>query len=359
MIFYFILVLIPISNILVKNKKLYCIFITLILILFVGLRSNYCGQDTHMYEWVYNSFAGKDWEQCLSLRNYTYHQYEFGYFVFQYIITRVFDFNIFKVICAFMSIAPAGFLIYRYSKHPWMSFMIYFMLPFFATLSMSAIRQGLAFGCCLMAFHFCVERKLKMVFLFAFIAFFFHHSSVFFIFIYLFNYIGYKRRYNKWIYLILGIIASTSTVIFLFLVRFNRLGYEVGEAGGVRTLIFMFILYFCSYLVSENKLRMNLNKYFIYLLAITIALWFIGMNLAAIFRLAAYTEFFICLYVSNILSLIKASDIRRCVISGTFVVCFLLMDSLVIHSKHEYPVNPFYFMWEDVNHIREHNIILQ
>lgn len=344
--FYLIIFSLIVLAAITKSRKIYCIFVTILFILFVGLRSDMCGQDTPMYEHIYRGFVNKSWTYCWNPYLLEEKPYEIGYFVLQYAVSRFFDFNIFKLVCAILSIAPAGFVIYKYSNRPYISFLVFFMLPIFSVLTMSALRQGIAFGFCMMAFHYSIQRKSKIFFLFCIIAILFHTSSVLFILVYFIHYLRCRRRDNLWIFSIMSVVAVFSFSIFSLLTKYSRIKYEAGAAGGSGMLFFLLMLFFLSYFISEKKKNEILNKYMFYLLFLTILYWLIGMNLAAIFRLAAYTEFFLCLYISNTLFEIQTSSIRNIIMVITLCMCGMIMQKIVINSQAEYPVSPYYFWWE-------------
>ena len=346
MIFYIILATIVLSNTFIKKRKAYCIFVTVLLVLFTGLRSNITGQDTPQYHYIFNSLIEYNWDYCWSHRLFIEDNSEIGYFVLNFFFSRFIDFNIFKFICSALTLTPAGFIIYKYSKYPVLSFMIFFMLPIFSLLSMTAFRQGLAFGFCMYAYHFSIQKKIYPFLLCCFFAFLFHRTSIVFLPIYLINYTHYRRSRDWMIYTILGGIAYASHWIFSFILQFSRIAYDFGDAGGERMLIFLIALALCSYFVSGKKLNETINKYALYSLYMTIAFWLIGMNLAAVFRLAAYTEFFICIYIANTLSSIRLPLFRSSILIMSCVTCLFIMQHLVLNSQDEFPVNPYYFVWE-------------
>lgn len=348
MIYYVILFLIIFLNYCIKSKKKYCWVVGAILVLFAGLRANIIGQDTPQYQYIYEEFIKYGYEDLLRLRGGS-DDSEIGYFILQAILSHFVNYNVFKFICSALTIIPACFVIYKYSKKPYISFFVFFALPIFTLLSMCAMRQGIAFGMCMFAFHFAVTRRLKYFLLCIVGATLFHVSSIFFLPIYLINSLKYRRKHNWWIIAIMVLVGITSSSIFIFLAQYSRMQYEIGDAGGVKMLLFLLGLYLVSFFIQTEKLRDNINKFNFYLLVYTILLWLIGMNLAAVFRLAAYTEFFLCLYISNTITEIYKVQIRKVALTTIYIVCFLIMQTLVLRGKSEviqYPYNPYYFVWE-------------
>lgn len=346
MIYIVIIFLILFLPTFIKDKKVYCLVISAIFVSLAGLRSDFCGQDTSMYAVIYRGFEGGTFNYLLSERMNAEMNYEFGYFLIQYVFSRFSDFQFFKFCCACIQILPACYIIYKYSNNVRIAFLVYFMLPIFTLLSMSAMRQGIAFGICMIAYNYVMRKDLKRFLILMTIAFFFHNSSIIFVIVYFLNRMEYKRKYNILIFIIWGVLAITSLSVFNFLSQFNRIGYEQGDAGGIGMLIFMLMLFGCSFLIPKSKLNLNYNKYNIFLLVFTIGVWFVGMNLAAVFRLAAYYEFFICLYISDNLANISSKSMSLFVRSLACIGIFLIFDQLVLNGSHEFPVNPYYFFWE-------------
>ena len=331
------------------ERKWTCILSTLTLVLFAGLRANNVGADTvqylHSFEYcsIYSSINSALYDRSLDEN-----AIEIGYYILEYLCHLIMSYNSFKLLCASLTIIPVGYILYKYSNHPTVSFLLFYMLPIYTLLSMSAIRQGIAFGFVLLAMDMCFQKRWKMYVTWMLIALLFHNSVAILIPLYILNYIDYKRRYNIYIFIVFGVVAYYSTRIFLFLNTYSRIDYEVGDAGGIGMLLFLCLLMVVSFSVPEFELQKGLDKFLIYFLVATICFWFIGMNLAAIFRLAAYTEFFMSLYVSNTLSKIPNTANRNLIIILIMFGTFLMMNKLVLRESTN-EVNtyyPYYFNWE-------------
>lgn len=306
-----------------------------------ALRSSMIGQDTFMYQYIFNEFVGKSWQSMWNFEGKSWLDFnsELGYFTLDYLISRFGDYTLFKAICSLMATLPACWIIYRYSNRPWLGYFIFYTLPIYTLLSMAAQRQGIAFGFCMIAFHFAMQRKLPKFLFFVFLAWTFHSSSVFFLFVWLIPYLGYKRRYNWVLLAAFLVVAAFSTAIFVYLNQFSRQEYDTGESGGIRMLIYFAALFFCSFFIPIKKLQEEDNKMYLYLLVYTSILWLIGLNLAALFRLAAYTEFFIALYISNTLFAMKPRAIRQIALTLIFFVSIALFNVLSIAERgQDYPV---------------------
>ncbi len=347
MIYYAIVLILLILGYFLK-RKYYCIVSALMLIAFAGLRADSVGTDTGMYRLLYNnmqyinSFDGLLRERAASTLNV-----EWGYYLAEFIFQKFVTFDIFKVIVATVTIAPWAYVIYKRSDHPAISFVVLFTLPAYATVSLSAMRQGIAFGFSALVVDSWMDKKTKKALLMNLLAFCFHYSAIILLPLFFINKLKtYRHRYVSFIVPILLVVFLSSTTIFLFMGQYSRIDYEEGEASGIGTLIFFFVLYLISFIVKDKYFREGCNKWLVYLLVYTIALWFIGMSLAAIFRLAAYTECFLCLYISNMFSYIR-KPLRNIIIIGSCLGSVLLMSRLVVSETKGNHFYPYEFIWEN------------
>lgn len=334
MIAYFIVILfVLLLHVIIKNRKKYCYCTTLLLVLFAGLRADTVGVDTEQYAYTYDQLKYSTFNDLWLIRLIDDQHAEMGYLFFSKLMSYIGDYNFFKVVSAFCTIAPAGFIIYKYSNNKLVSFLVFFMLPIFAQMSMTMMRQGYAFGFCLMAVNFMLEKKLKAYLFFILLGISFHMSLICVLPIYIFNYIQYEKKYNIWICVFLLIVYLTSGTIFIFLASYSRMQYEEGAAGGVGTLAFFIILYIMSQKNASTIFKIPLNNALMFMLITTIMFWFIGMHLAAVFRLAAYTEFFICLFIPNIIGAIKIKNERNTYIYLCILFVFIMMNSIVFRES--------------------------
>lgn len=334
----------------VNDRNKFCACAGILLVLFAGLRGSFVGPDTYQYQWIFediqrnhNAVYG-----FFFLEGQENHASEPGYNIFQTIVGHFANYEFFKMLCAIVQIIPAILLIRRYSDNVLMSLIIYFCLPVFSMMSMSMMRQGMAFGIFMLAYKYIIDRKFYKYLLCILCAFLFHTSALVLVPLYFIYNIPYKKEYNWLIFLGLGLVYIFSRVLYSFMISFARIGYEMSDTmEGVKMLVFLMICLLASLLVKVEYLVYPIVKFQIYLLVYTIVLWMIGMNLASVLRLAAYTEFFLCLYIPNFLGLIRDIEIRKIVQWCACIVCVLIMQNVVLKpSKEAIRYVPYYFYWE-------------
>ena len=244
MIYYVVLLLIIGLKIFFKNKDGYCWAVAILLVLFAGLRGAFVGPDTYQYQWIFEDIQhyhntelgfffmqGKDSEMS-----------EPGYNLFQTIVGQVADYNVFKMLCAIVQIVPAILLIRRYSNNVLMSMVIFYCLPVFSMMSMSMMRQGLAFGIFMLSYRFISERKMYKYLMCVLCAFLFHTSALILVPLYFIYNIPYRRKYNWLIFAILGMAFVFSKSLYSFMISFARIEYEMSDSlEGIKMLIFLVI----------------------------------------------------------------------------------------------------------------------
>ena len=354
--YYLILFLILFLYLLIKDKKIYTKVVGIILVLFAGLRGTFVGPDTFQYQWIFEDiqryhdvvfqffFMSSDSDDQTS---------EPGYAFFQYVFGLIGDYNLFKFVCAIIQTVPAIRLIQKYSDNKLVSMIAYFCLPVYTMMSMSMMRQGLAFGIFLLAYQYILERKLWKYVCCVLLAFLFHTSALVTLPLYFLYSVPYKKKYNWIILLGLAFTFVFSRALYSFFISFARIQYEMSDSmEGIKMLLFLIVCILSSILVNEKKLQRPENKILLYFMVYTTFLWMIGMNLASVLRLAAYSEFFFCLYIPNVLGQIPGKSLRRAVQWCTCIVCIIVFQTIVLRPREDAISNvPYYFFWEDQPHI--------
>lgn len=349
MIYDVIVLLIILLNKIISSRYKYSLAVGVILVLFAGLRHSSIGPDTSQYEYLFEE------TQRFGLRNLGFffisddNNGEPGYSLLEYICGLIFDYDIFKFLCAAFQTIPAIYIIHKYSKHRCVSYLIYFCLPVYTMMSMSMMRQGIAFSFFLMGYQSILDRNLKKYVLFILIGFLFHSSVLFMLPVYFLYGMNYKRRYNLIIIGLIALFIIISQTIFQYVASYSRMQYEVEGVAGIKMLIFMILCFLSSYFVSEKDINIDpLIKHQLYMLVFTILIWCFAMNTAAVLRLAAYTEFFICLYVSNLLGKISDNTLGTLVRTLICVGCYMVLHIIVMRPSSSDVITyyPYYFLWE-------------
>jgi|GEM_PF-5621599 len=327
-----------------RLNMIYCVLITIVLVLIASLRSYKMGNDPSMYKYMFENV--KSSLKDIILMKQTMNQTEKGYIILENIISRTFGgFQWLMMIIATVYIVPIGILVKRYSKNPWVSFFIFVGFGFF-TDSLSALRQALAVGLTVVAFMCIKNKKLKSYFIIVLMATSLHMSALFFMPIYWLR----KIKYTKQIIIgsIIAIIATNifKSPLFQFVNRFSRQVYDVNvNTGGNKLYIFIIFTVILCFIYGKAMIEENNdNKMIIYMMIITAIIYPILSFNPAVYRMFWYFFIYLIIFVPNLLSVVKDKAFKYLIFTGYMgmAICFLFGVCLRPASI----MSPFIFFWQ-------------
>ena len=146
------------------------------------------GLDYYMYAKGFQDMAASGFSSL------TYEDWEIGYILLNKLIglfTR--DVNVMMFIMAFLCLIGPFFMIWRYSKNPFMSVFL-FLNTYLFYLDMNFIRQGIAMSIMCMAYGFLQERKMWRFILLIALAATFHLPVLYLIPVYFFSLIRLNMK---------------------------------------------------------------------------------------------------------------------------------------------------------------------
>lgn len=120
----------------------------------------------------------------------------------------------FLVITSFLCLIGPAYLIFKYSKNPILSFLLYFTLGFY-TNTFNNVRQSIALSLCFFSIPFAIDRKIGKFVLTVIMASTIHYSSLILLFFYPLN--KYIHGLGKFV------ILLTSGIALFFVARFTLL----------------------------------------------------------------------------------------------------------------------------------------
>ena len=327
------------KNVPKKIIQAYFFFASIVLIFLIGSRAETVGIDTGQYAYI--------WNYDIKAGNFDYidTEAELGFYYLQTFFKLFVSYQSFLFIIGGVSIVPICYVVYRYSKKCALAVLIFYSSIAFHTLEFAAARQALAFTGVIIAFNYLMERNLKRFLVTLFIAALFHQTAVIFIPCYwLYNIKINKITSILWLGIMFISFALAST-IFAFLNSFSRIDYSDTdiEAGGQRLFIIMLVFVIIGFvkrdLINENPcIRIPFVLY-----SIAPLLWPILNINPALYRLMYYFDFFLCLYVPNLLFVLpKGSKIKIMLYSLSLLVSLYI----VIYMRTSEAYYPYKFFWE-------------
>lgn len=320
------------------GQAIYVIIIGAVLILLCGLRHDGIGRDTEMYRYIYENMAHLRWGEY-------WKEYDYGYYFLQFLISRFFGYRIFLFITAILSIAPVVFIIYKYSKNKIISFILYICFTYY-TFCFSALRQAVAIGFIMLAYHQIRKKNLKVFLICTLTAILFHSSALMFLPIYLIDKIPYKK---------VTIVISCILMIMFYLFRdqfwsvatlFARQQYKAGiDAGGQKMYLFMILSVILGFMYRDGFTgKKSENRLLLYMQIFSVLIWPMATVNPAIARMYYYFHIFFILYVPELLYAIRERGERFFILTGYMCVAFYFLIDQIFAPLMK--CNPYLFFWQ-------------
>ena len=329
---YFLLILYMIFFFQIKNQKIKSVlFIVAViqLILLQGLRSPYLGNDMPFYWFYYNK------QLPYSITNLSFSNFEILFKVLTKVISSItLDKHIYLVIISFLSTVPISIVIYKKSKNPILSLLLFLSFGFY-NFNFSGLRQAIAFAIVFYSFLFIIDRKLIKFIISIVIASLFHSSALVFIPAYfLFDFKITKFKIILMIFIDVFIYIF-KVPIFGFI---NSFFYE--EYGMVLSDSYLWMIMCLSILMIcllfYKKISSD-NKSILYnLVIIGTAIMLLSPIANNILRVANYYFMFIILLIPEVISYIKSNkngllvNLMTIIFSISLYIYLLLVDSYSI-----------------------------
>ena len=235
-------------------RRRYVLFTFGAIIIMLGLRAQFMGGDLlkGLQPGYLPSFDEINELSLIQvLQTKSWYNYERGYIIFNKLIGIIYNNRqFFLFACAFCGIAPIAYVVYKHSKDPLMSVIIFMGLPTFVT-QFSTLRQAIAMGITFLGMHFVMEHKPIKFVITVFIASMFHGSAILFLLAYPLYY--YKNTRKK-------IVVNIAILGAVFILR--KPLYDVycivaygqtypPEGGAINLVLFFMAIYMFAALFAD------------------------------------------------------------------------------------------------------------
>lgn len=249
-----------------RNKKLFCIMASLNWILLSGLRHISIGADTYVYKvYNYDISGNRTWDEIFNSFWFFFKGeslgIEPGYRMFERVI-QIFtsNYQVYLIVIAIIFTVPLGKWIYKNSREPLISFLLYSVL-FYSFFAITGHRQTIATALVVLIGYERIKEKQLFVFLgLVAVAFTIHKSAIAFL---PFYFLANKKITKNYLITMLTIFP----VIFFFRFQLmsllvNIVGYEVYlfeyEGAGAWTFTLILLLVF-GVTVWKHKTMLSNN----------------------------------------------------------------------------------------------------
>ena len=334
-----------------KSKLIYSIICGGLLLCVAGFRNPYMGTNDNVVTYIPN------------FEKIHYMTFSKVYIFFSkldtevtfYIITKVItiftsNINIYFTICEIPLIYAFIKIVYKYSKIPMLSFIIFFSALYFLW-SLIIIRQAVALGFILISFDKLCEKKYVKFVIYVLIASLFHRTALIFFMVLPLTRLNFNNKKIISFILVLIIFALFGNkMVDVFLGFFSNTRHfssyiDRRESFGNEGQFFQFFLYtiltVMAFLFSKKEFkqenRLLFNICFNGCLVCSLAPIF-----AEFFRMGIYFTIFLTILVPNTISELKVQLTKH-----TFVFILIILMLLVAYSTfNSLGYIPYYFYWQ-------------
>lgn len=234
-------------------KKIYCVFITIVLLLLMGLRDETLGESDTVSFYIprFNLIQGLTISKTFEIFRDTDPIF--------YVCTKIITFftdnvNLYFFICSLPLVIGISRLIYKYSKIPMISYFVFLGLGYYFTAFIT-LRNSVALGILLFSYPYLRERKFWKFLFVVMLAYIFHNSAIFFLIAYPITKFEFKLNI-KWIVVL---------VVFVLVVVFKDISMNI---------FFKFINNEHLLLYKDRNIQLNITLFLEYAFIFAISLFF-------------------------------------------------------------------------------------
>jgi len=321
-----------------KLRKWSVAIITLQLILILALRDSTVGIDVSNYLLHFRFIAENPFSAMVEIRH------ELGYKVLNKVVSFFSTNNqVFLTIVAILSIAPVGRFIYKNSRMPFLSFIIYIAFNYYSFV-FSGLRQAIAYGIIFISYDYIKNRKLAKFLICVSLASLFHKSALIFLPAYFLYRIKLNKKVISFLVLFDLIIFIYRREIFAFFINNFYQSYSIVESDSYSWMIFCTIIVLLSSFFYKKMIKISPdnNGLFIFLL-VGISLMLFASVGTNVMRVADYYYMFVIIFIPEVMTAIK--DEKLALLVGYLLIIGLVILYLWFLSSSPYQIVPYKFFW--------------
>ena len=318
--------------------KYFVVIITLQLVVILALRDFTVGTDVPNYVTYFRFIAENSFDAIFEFRH------EIGYKILNKAISFFTTNNqVFLTIVAILSIAPVGRFIYKNSRMPFLSFIIYIAFNYYSFV-FSGLRQAIAYGIIFISYDYIKNRKLAKFLICVSLASLFHKSALIFLPAYFLYRIKLNKKVISFLVLFDLIIFIYRREIFAFFINNFYQSYSIVESDSYSWMIFCTIIVLLSSFFYKKMIKISPdnNGLFIFLL-VGISLMLFASVGTNVMRVADYYYMFVIIFIPEVMTAIK--DEKLALLVGYLLIIGLVILYLWFLSSSPYQIVPYKFYW--------------
>lgn len=314
-------------------------FLCFIFILMIGLmRSPSLGVDVDNYRRYFLRFYPS---KGITFFIFNF-KYDIGYVLLNKFV-RLFtsNFRIFENVVFCISYGIFSHIIYKRSKYPALSFLIYIGFGFIGT-NLCILRQAIACSICFLSFDYLKRNKILAYFLLILLAMTFHKTAIFFALSYLMvqNKNMKVSLVKKNIFIVISILVAMYLISFLYKFYSNNNYSDISVSGrGYKLLIFYVLISIIQRIIIGNRdFKDELKDYDCSFSSIYFQIAALSFSLFT--RITSYYELMYALSVPNISHKSNFSKFYVLVFTALFSILFIF--ELINDGCQIVPYVPFF-----------------
>ncbi|MDD7766761.1 MULTISPECIES: EpsG family protein [Anaerococcus] len=296
-------------------------FVCFIFILIIGLmRNEHLGVDVENYRnYFLRFYPSKDIK--FFLLNF---KYDIGYVLLNKLV-RLFtsNFRILENIVYCISFGIFSYIIYKNSKFPALSFLVYIGFGFLGT-NLCILRQSIACSICFLSFDFLKKNDKLVYFMLILLAISFHKTAIFFILSYIITEISRKNimLIKKNIFILISVLGSMYIVPHLYKFYSNDYSSTYVSGSGYKLLLFYIVVsLILSTIIYNKNLKSEIKDYECSFGSIYLQIGALSFSLFS--RVTRYFELSYTLSVANISYRSKYSKFYVFIFSLIFSIMYI------------------------------------
>ena len=321
-------------------KKIYCVICGLLLVFVAGTRAPSIDfGDDRMYASDYELVSNSDYDEVYNY--FTAQDTEVVFYEFTKVVSSISkEYNFLLLVCSIPVALIVARFIYRKSRYPMLSFLI-FACAFFFLWSIVVLRQALALTFVLLAIDCLMEKRKVWFTVFVLLAFLFHRTAII---SFLLLPISFIKEYHK---NTLAVFIISCAVVLLFgdiIINFIMNLFQgmqhysayitrdesYGSFQQINKIIVYGLMTLAALFISDDKFKKK-NVLLIHSCMIGCLLCAFAPFFAESFRLGLYFMLPIIVLLPN--AIIESRDKRvKAVLTGSLIISLIVLGVLTFNS---------------------------
>lgn len=318
----------------------------IIFVLILGLRHPTMGIDLgygreNGYISSFEKLSKKTWGEIFSLESF--YNYEYGYILFNKLVGSIWaNTQFFLFICAFVSLVPVFYVIYKNSDNTFMSIVVMLGFPSFLML-FSGLRQAISIGLCVLALKYIQDKKIIKFIITVVVAGLFHSSAYVFLIAYPLYNIKFSSNARWFSVMLLPIIYVLKDMLFAIFSKLFKDNASTEETGALTLfLVFCLVYVFCIILYDGSKKQNGLLNLFFF--ACCCQACGSVNNLAV--RVTYYFMTALIFLLPDTMKKAKIDVKERSLLSIVIYFAFIIFGLYSLYTATWPESYPYYFFWE-------------